>query len=297
MPRDSEPGRPNLDAGAGWRSHLRRLRPTVMRAAFAMISNEMSMSTAGCAFYAIFALFPAITTLIFLYGLVFDPHTVEAQLRNLQAVVPPPAYALIHDRIHSLVTREGGTLQFGLIVSVLIAFWSASTGTKSMLSALDLAYGEQERRGTLGFQLIGLGMTLCGILAVILALAIMVGLPAVIGFFGLSAYLAGLIKLAAVLGLLLFIFGGLSLLYRFGPSRAPDAHHIVMPGAITATILWIIASILFSIYLTRAANYNVTYGPLAAVIAVMMWFYVSAYVILFGAQLNASLEHFHKFPT
>ncbi len=275
--------------GRQWRAG-RRLLVVLARAMQVMVSDRMSLSAAGCAFYATLALFPAISMLVFVYGLVFDPHTVEPQLRNLRSLVPPPAYALIADRVHALVSRRGAALKLGLIVSAAVTYWSASTGTKSLLSALNLAYGEEERRGILGFQLVGLGMTLSGILAAVLGLGILVGLPTAIGFLGLSAYQGALLRLGGLTGLVAFVLATLVLLYRFGPSRAPGARHVVLPGALTATAIWIAASALFSVYVTRVAQYDVTYGPLAAVVGVMMWFYVSAYVVLFGAELNAALE-------
>lgn len=268
----------------------RRLLAVLGQTAQVMISDRVSLSAAGCAFYATLALFPAITMLVFIYGLVFDPHTVEPQLRNLRTLVPPPAYALIEERVHALVTRRGGALRLGLIISAAVTYWSASTGTKSLLSALNLAYGEEERRGILGFQLIGLGMTLSAILAAVLGLAILVGLPSAIGFLGLSAYQGTLLSLGGLTGLVMFVLAALLLLYRFGPSRAPGAHHVVLPGALAATALWVAASALFSAYLTQVAQYDVMYGPLAAVVGVLMWFYVSAYVVLGGAELNAALE-------
>ncbi len=255
-----------------------------------MVSDRVSLSAAGCAFYATLALFPALTMLVFIYGLVFDPHTVEPQLRNLRTLLPPPAYVLIEARVHALVSRPGASLRLGLIVSAAVTYWSASTGTKSLLSALNLAYGEVERRGVLGFQLAGLGMTLAAILAAVLGLGVLVGLPTVIGFLGLSAYQETLARAGGLGGLLLFVLVALLLLYRFGPSRAPEARHVVVPGAIVAALGWVVASVLFSIYVTRVGRLDVTYGPLAAVVGVMMWFYVSAYVVLLGAELNAALE-------
>jgi membrane protein len=268
----------------------RRLIRVLAQTMQVMVSDRVSLSAAGCAFYATLALFPAISMLVFIYGLVFDPHTVEPQLNSLRTLVPPPAYALIESRVHALVTRRGGTLRLGLIVSAAVTYWSASTGTKSLLSALNLAYGEQERRGFLGFQLTGLGMTLSAVLAAVLGLGILVGLPTAIGFFGLSDYQGALLQVGGLAGLPVFVLAALLLLYRFGPSRAPGARHVVFPGALTATVIWLAASTLFSAYVTRVAQYDVTYGPLAAVVGVMMWFYVSAYVVLLGAELNAALE-------
>lgn len=278
-------GGPAAARSAGW-----RLVRALAEAMQLMVSDRVSLSAAGCAFYATLALFPAITMLVFLYGLVFDPHTVEPQLRNLRTLVPPPAYALIEARVHALVSRTGASLRLGLIVSAAVTYWSASTGTKSLLSALNLAYGEVERRGFLGFQLAGLGMTLAAIVAAVLELGVLVGLPTAIGFLGLSAYQATLVQAGGLGGLPLFVLAALLLLYRFGPSRAPGARHVVAPGALLATVGWFAVSVLFSIYVTRVGRLDVTYGPLAAVIGVMMWFYVSAYVVLFGAELNAALE-------
>ncbi|MGH7086056.1 MAG: YihY/virulence factor BrkB family protein, partial [Acetobacteraceae bacterium] len=281
---------PVLTKGTGKHRVRHRARFVGSHTMKAMVSDRMSLSTAGLAYYATFALFPAISTLVFLYGLMFDPHSVATQLKNLETLLPPPAYTLISERVQALVSRQGGALTIGLIISVAITYWSASTGTKSLLSALNLVYGEQERRGIIGFQLIGLGMTLSGMLAAVFGIAILVALPAAISFLGLSGHQAALLKLVGVSALLVFVFGALTLLYRFGPSRSPNAHRVFLPGSITSTILWMAASLLFSIYVTRVASYNAMYGPLAAVIGVMMWFYVSAYVVLFGAELNAALE-------
>ncbi|MGH7079523.1 MAG: YihY/virulence factor BrkB family protein [Acetobacteraceae bacterium] len=283
--------------GTGKHRVRRRGRYVASHTMKAMISDRMSLSTAGLAYYATFALFPAISTLVFLYGLMFDPHSVATQLQNLETLLPPPAYTLISERVQALVSRQGGALTIGLIISVAITYWSASTGTKSLLSALNLVYGEEERRGIIGFQLIGLGMTLSGMLAAVFGIAILVGLPAAISFLGLSGHQAALLKLVGVTALVIFVFGALTLLYRFGPSRSPDVHRIFLPGSITSTVLWMAASVLFSIYVTRVASYNAMYGPLAAVIGVMMWFYVSAYVVLFGAELNAALESSRKHQT
>ncbi len=268
----------------------RRLVHALVEAMQLMVSDRVSLSAAGCAFYATLALFPAISMLVFIYGLVFDPHTVEPQLRNLRTLVPPPAYALIEERVHALVTRTGASLRLGLVISAAVTYWSASTGTKSLLSALNLAYGEVEQRGFLAFQFAGLGMTLAAIVAAVLELGVLLGLPTAIGFLGLSAYQGGLVRAGGLGGVSLFVLAALTLLYRFGPSRAPGARHVVVPGALAATVSWLIASVLFSIYVTRVGRLDVTYGPLAAVVGVMLWFYVSAYVVLLGAELNAALE-------
>lgn len=267
----------------GWRMVLRRTYREIS-------SDRVGLVAAGCAFWATLALFPAISMLVSLYGLVFDPQTVEPQLATLKDLLPPAAFELIATRVHVLVSHGSDTLGVSLAISVVIALWSSATGTKSMLSALNMAYEEQEQRGFLTFQLIGLSLTLCAILGAILGLAILVGLPAAVDFLGLSAYAKQLLRLGSLAVLVLFVLLALSLLYRFGPSRRAARWQWVTPGSLLATAAWLLASILFSFYVAHLASYDATYGPLGAVAGVMMWFWVSAYVVLAGAELNAELE-------
>jgi membrane protein len=269
-----------------WRGWLQVMRRTYLE----IISDRISLVAAGCAFYATLALFPAITMLISVYGLVFDPTTVEPQLQVVRELLPPAAFTLIADRVHTLVSQENATLGFSLVVSTAIALWSSSTGTKAMLSALNMAYEEQERRNFLRFQATGLSMTLCGILGAVIALVILVFLPVAIEFLGLDAYAKAVVRIASFVMLIVFVITSLSLLYYFGPSRRSAKWHWVTPGSLIATLLWLVASILFSLYVGHIASYDTSYGPLGAIAGVMMWFWVSAYAVLLGAELNAELE-------
>jgi membrane protein len=275
---------------SGWKKVLKRTFSEI-------ISDRIGLAAAGCAFYATLALFPAISTLVSLYGLAFDPSTVEPQLRVLHNLLPRPAFLLISDRVHVLVSQPRGTLTMGLIIGTLVTLWSASAGTKSMLAALNIAYEETESRSFVRFQATALFMTLCGILGAALAVALLVFLPAVLDFiprhFGFEAVEAGtqtIIRIGSPLVMLLFVGGAFSLLYRFGPSRRSPGWHWVTPGSLVATLLWLLASIGFSYYVGHVASYDATYGPLGAVVGIMMWFFVTAYVVLLGAELNAELE-------
>jgi membrane protein len=269
-----------------WRGWQQVMRRTYLE----IISDRISLVAAGCAFYATLALFPAITMLISVYGLVFDPTTVEPQLQVVRELLPPAAFTLIADRVHTLVSQGKATLGFSLLISTAIALWSSSTGTKAMLSALNMAYEEQERRTFLRFQATGLSMTLCGILGAVLALVILVFLPVAIEFLGLDAYAKAVVRIASFAMLIVFVITSLSLLYYFGPSRRSAKWHWVTPGSLIATLLWLVASILFSLYVGHIASYDTSYGPLGAIAGVMMWFWVSAYAVLLGAELNAELE-------
>jgi membrane protein len=265
-------------------------RQVIVRTYREISSDRISLVAAGCAFYATLALFPSISMLVSLYGLVFDPTTVEPQLATLQGVLPPEAFTLIANWVHTLVSRGSATLGVSLLVSTLIALWSSSTGTKAMLSALNLAYEEEERRGFFRFQIVGLSMTLFAIVGAILGIAILVFMPVAIDFLGLSTYAAQFIRLGSLALLLFFVLLSLSLLYRYGPSRRAARWHWVTPGSLLATALWLVVSVLFSYYVGHIASYDSTYGPLGAVVGVMMWFWVTAYVVLLGAELNAELE-------
>ena len=253
-------------------------------------TDQVSLAAAGCAFYATLALFPAISVLISVYGLAFDVQAVEQQLQVLRDVLPPPAFAMIDDRVHELVSQPNGTLSIGLVVSLLVAFWSAATGTKSVLSALNVAYETTERRGILRFQLIGLLMTLSAVAAATAAIAVLVLLPTVISFVGLSNYSAELINVLSIVLLVVLVGGTIALLYRFGPSRRRPSNQHIFPGAILATALWLVASVGLSFYVSHIARLGVTYGPLGAVVAIMLWFYITAYAVLLGAELNGQLE-------
>jgi len=275
--------RPTQIPWSGWKRVLRRTAREVA-------TDRISLVAAGCAFYATLALFPAISMLVSIYGLVFDPATVGPQLAVLRDLVPPPAFQLISDRVQMLVSKPPGTLTFSLALSIVIALWSASTGTKSILGALNLAYEERETRSFVRFQLTALGMTLGGILAAVAGLAALLLLPAAVALLHISAYAALIARMASFGLLLLFVLLSLSLLYRFGPSRRSAGWHWVTPGSLLATILWLLASALFSFYVQHLASYDSTYGPLGAVVGVMMWFYVSALVVMIGAELNAELE-------
>jgi membrane protein len=269
-----------------WRGWWQVIRRTYRE----ITSDRISLVAAGCAFYATLALFPAITMLISIYGLVFDPATVEPQLQVIREFLPPAAFTLIADRVHTLVSRGNATLGFSLLISTAIALWSSSTGTKSLLSALNMAYEEQEGRSFLRFQAVGLLMTLCGILGAIIALIILVFLPLAIEFIGLDAYGKALLQIVSFLVLVAFVMSSFSVLYYFGPSRQSAKWQWITPGSVTATVLWLVASGLLSLYVAHIASYDASYGPIGAVVGVMMWFWVSAYAVLLGAELNAELE-------
>ncbi len=257
----------------------------------ALVSDRGSMAAAGCAFYATLALFPAITTLVALYGLVFNSANVEPQLRYLSGLLPPAAFALIADRVHDLVGQPPAQLGIHFIVSSVVTFWSAATGTKSLLSALNVAYNVPEQRSFLRFQMVALGMTLAAMLVAVLGIAVLVFIPVVINFIGWTAHGAALIHGAALGMLVAFVAASNAALFRIGPSRRRKSGQRIVPGAAVATLLWLVVSVLLTFYVANLASFGATYGPIAAVVGIMLWFYLTAYVVLLGAELNAQLEN------
>jgi membrane protein len=268
---------------ADWRHVLRRW-------VWEVATDRVSLVAAGCAFYATLALFPALSMVITLYGLAFDPNTVVPHLALLKAVLPTGAFGIVADRVNALVIQPHATLTFGLAVSFGVTLFSAAAGTRSVLGALNLAYEARDRRPFFLGQGIALAVTLGGMVAAALCTALLVLLPAALSFLG-TAYAVGLaVRNSSLLLMLGFTMGSVTLLYRIGPSRSPPPWRFVLPGAALAVLLWFAVSVLFSWYVANLATYNLTYGPLGAVVGLMMWFYVSAYAVLVGAELNASLE-------
>jgi membrane protein len=250
--------------------------------------GRMSLIAAGCAFYATLALFPGLSMLVSLYGLVFDPVTVVPQLNLLRDVLPPEALVLISRQVHALVTQPSMDLQLNVLVTAGFTLWSASTGTKSILAAIGNTYGEASV-SVLRFQVTGLAMTLCAVLAAVLTLAILVALPEALPLLDSTPTLRGVLHFTSLGMLVAFVWASIASLYHFAPPPGTTPTPLVIPGSLVAAALWLGASVLFSIYVGKVAQFDATYGPLAAVAGVMLWFWVSTYIVLLGAELNAAL--------
>ncbi len=228
--------------------------------------------------------------LISVYGLLFDPASVVPQLAVLRDLLPTPAFFLIEDRVLQLVAQPREHLTAGLAIAFLVSFVSSASAAKAMLSALNVAYDVTERHPFVRFQLIGLAMTLSAVICAILAIGALLVLPPLIRFSGLQGQGAIVIQVASF-GLVVGLFAlGLGLLYAHGPSRKPPVNARVLPGTTLATLLWLLSSYVLSLYVSKLANFDAAYGSIGAVVGIMLWFFVSAYAALLGAELNAQLE-------
>ena len=252
--------------------------------------DNMSIIAAGCAFYALLALFPAITALLSIYGLVVDPATVEQQLNAIAGVAPQEAFTIIQNQAHQVASGGRTALGWSAGLAIVLALYSASSGVKTLFEALNIAYEEQETRSFIRLNATALIFTLAAVVGLPIGLAVIVGVPAALHVLPLGPLTEWAIRIASWILLLALVVGGLSVVYRYGPARAPARWRWLTPGSLAAAILWLLASVAFSFYAGHFGSYNQTYGALGGVIILLMWLWISAYVILLGAELNSELE-------
>jgi membrane protein len=253
--------------------------------------DRLALIAAGATFYLLLALFPALAAFVSMYGFVADPVTIADHIAFLGGVLPAGGIELISTQLRALASQDEAALSFAFIFGLLFALWSANNGIKTLFEALNVAYEETEKRGFFKLNLISLVFTMGAIVIAILFIVSVGIVPAVLALVGLGPIAETLISLARWPVLFLAAAAGISILYRYGPSRERAKWRWVNWGAMLATLVWLLSSVLFSWYLTNFADYNATYGSLGAVIGFMMWTWISVVILLLGAELNAELEH------
>jgi membrane protein len=253
--------------------------------------DNVSIVAAGVAFYALLALFPGLAALVSLFGLVADPQQVQEQLQAVSGLFPEAAWQIVNGQLTAVAGASPDSLSLAAGVGLALALFGATRGTRAAMIAMNVAYKEREERGFIGFNLAALGLTVLFVLMAIVALLAVIVVPAVLGFLGLGAILEDLISLVRWIVLAAAVLGSLAVLYRLGPSRRGARWAWLSWGAILAGASWLVASIAFSVYVANFGNYNATYGSFGALVILLFWFYISAYVIILGAELNAELEH------
>ena len=239
---------------------------------------------------AAIGLFPALAALISLYGLLFDPNQVERQVQSLSSILPAQTAEMIGTQLHSLVEASSKSLSISAMVALGFALWSASRGMSGLISGLNIAYEQKETRSFLRFNAIALGLTVGGLLGGTIIIALVGVLPAAIQFVGLGVITKWLILIVQWPLLLAVVLFSLAVLYRFAPNRTTAQWRWVSAGAVIATLLWLLGSIAFSIYVANFNSYDKTYGSLGGVIIMLTWLYLSSFVALLGAVINAQAE-------
>ena len=267
----------------GWKDILLRT--------YRQINEDRLLATAaGVVFYGLLAIFPAITALVSSYGLFADPSTVTGNLQKLAVLLPEGSFAIIQDQVGRVLAKESATLGMAFIFGLLVAIWSANAGMKAVLDALNVVYEEREKRGFLNLNLVSLAFTIASLLAIVLMIGAVVAVPLLFDRLGLAQRAGFIIQLGRWPLLLLLVLVGLAVLYRYGPSRTKPRWQWLSAGAIVASVLWLAGSLLLSWYLANFANYTATYGSLGAAIGLMTWMWMSAIVVLIGAELNSEIE-------
>jgi membrane protein len=265
----------------GWKDIAKRTGKEVK-------ADQVPLLAAGVAFYTLLALFPAIIAGVSIYGLVADPQTVRDQINQLANTLSPETAKLIGQQIQQVTSSAGGALGFATILGILTALWSASSGMKALITGVNLAYDETEGRKFVKLRGLSILMTVGAMVLLGVALALIVGFPAVPDSWPTVLQWAAAILRFVLLAVLLM--AGLAALYRYAPDRDKPKWGWASPGSVVATVLWVLASVGFSIYVNAFGNYNKTYGALAGVIILTFWLYLTAFVVLVGAELNAEME-------
>lgn len=259
---------------------------------YAEISEDrILLVAAGITFYGLLALFPALTALVSIAGFFIDPTRVVDQLQSFSSFLPEGALGIIGGQVQRIASQPTSNLSFAFLIGLGVALWSANNGIKAIFDGLNVVYGEREERSFLRLTLVSLLFTLGAIATIILALGAIVVIPAILSFVGLGGVAGALIGFGRWPVLFALIVVGIGLLYRFGPSRSPARWRWTSAGSLLAALLWVAASALFSWYVANFNSYNEIYGSLGAVIAFMVWMWISATIILLGAELNSELEH------
>jgi membrane protein len=294
----SEPsgGRRGRLAWQPWQLPPLGWKDTVLRTWSNLLGHHTGLIAAGAAFYALLAIFPAIAAIVAIWGLVAEPYEVVNQIEGFAMILPDQAAKLIMDQATSASVRERQSL-LTAIFAILFGIWSASKGANAVIDGLNVAYNEPETRGFVARLLLRVVFTFFGILGVLFAATLVVLLPAVLEGIGLPVRVELLIGAAkwVILGLGATI--ALACLYRYGPSRKFARWTWISPGALMGVLIWMIGSAGFSLYVSRFAAYNEMYGTLGGVVVLLMWLYLTCFVIMLGGELNAELERQTKKDT
>lgn len=279
-------------ASSPWRVPRAGWKDIVARTYKRTWDDNVALVAAGVAFYAFFALLSLLGLVVLAYGFLADPRTVIGHMRSLTAVLPNDVAVLIGQQLMTAVKSSEQTKGFGILLAVGVALYGGSNGAAAVLTAMNIAYEEKEKRSLLRFYLLALVMTASALGLVLIALAAAAGvaflqrlLPQASPVALIAGKVIGYVALTAVASTVAAI------LYRFGPSREDAKWTWITPGSIFAAIAWLLLTAAFGFYVTNFTNYSASYGSLGAVVALLSWMYLSAYAFVFGAELNSEVEH------
>jgi len=279
--RDAQ--RPRHIPALGWWDVLMRVKDRLGR-------DNVSLVSAGLAMYALLSIFPALTAAVFLYGLLGSPEQLIAQLHSFAGTMPLGVWELFQSQLREVASRQHGALSTAAAVSGVVAIWSARSGMASLITATNIAFGEREKRGLIMQFGLSLLFTVGALLSFIVLLVLALAVPLALGLFGLSDGMQTAAAVARWLLLWCFAVSALALVYRYGPSREQARWRWLTVGSVSAATLWLVGSVLFSIYVSTFATYQKSYGALSGVVVLLMWFLLSSFAVVLGAQIDAESE-------
>jgi membrane protein len=268
----------------GWKDILLRV--------YANISKHRVLAlAAGMTYYSILAIFPAIAALVAVYGLFSDPSTIARHLDQLGGFLPGGAIEVAREQLTLVASKGSHSLGITFLIGLGVSLWSANAAMKSLFDTLNIVHGEEEKRGFLKLNAISLCFTIGAVLFVVGALGSIVVIPVILDYVGLSSAGDLLLRLGRWPVMYLILTIALGIIYRYGPSRETAKWRWITWGSAIAALLWLAVSGLFSWYASNFGKFNETYGSLGAVIGFMTWLWISAIVILLGAEIDAEMEH------
>ncbi len=270
---------------------LRGWRDILVRTYQQIDEDRLLATAAGVVFYGLLAIFPAITALVSSYGLFADPATISNNLQSLAVMLPEGSFGIVQDQISRVTAQPPTQLGLTFAIGLAIALWSANAGMKAVIEALNVVYDEREKRGFFMLNAVSLLFTIGAIVSLLVMVSAVIAIPLALERLGLGAETEAIIAWGRWPVIVLLLLAALAVLYRFGPSRTAARWEWLSPGATVAALLWLAGSALLSWYLSNFGNYNATYGSLGAVIGLMMWMWMSAIIVLCGAELNSEIEH------
>lgn len=290
LARAREPGR-GRDADSPGGIPARGWYDILWRVFWAISDNRIFAVSGGVAFFAVLSVFPGIAAIVSLYGLFADPGTMGSHVSVLEGLLPFGVLQVVADQI-TLVSKKGAeTLGAAFAVSLVIAIASANSGVAALFDALNVVYNEREKRSLFRFYATTFVFTLAGMAFIITAIIGVVAMPLILKLLGLETMTERFVSILRWPLLLVAVSLSLAFIYRYGPSRRDARWRWVSWGSLVAGLLWIAASMLFSWYVATFDSYNRIYGSLGAGIGFMVWLWISAGIVLLGAQLNAETEH------
>lgn len=254
--------------------------------------NNLAIVSAGVAFYAFLAIFPALMALLSLYGLAVNPEQAEQQISQLSGMMPEEAFSIIKERVENLISTPGNTLGWGTALGILISLWSANAGTKSLFTGVDIAYNTKNDRGFIKQNALTLLFTFGFIITLLLSMSLIVVFPALVQAFDLPENIDSLVSWLRWPLLAVIVIFVISLIYKYAPYRKSPKFKWVVVGASIATFLWLILSLGFSFYVSNFGNYGEMYGSISAVVILMLWLFLTSFIILLGAELNSQTERY-----